>query len=266
MKIMFIGCGNMGQALIEGFSKSAYAQKTEIYVNDSDTSKAQELNDRLQLNGSIELQAASAMDAIVLAVKPDIVPAVCQSLKDVLGKNQMLISIAAGVDLATLRTYFPGLGLCRVMPNIAALVGEAVSSLSYDGTNQEQEVLANAIFSACGKAFAIPENLIDAVVGLSGSGPAYLMLVAEALTDGAVKMGLPREMALAMAIQTIKGSAILLELQDLHPAKIKDMVCSPGGTSIAAVQVLEDRGLRSALIAAVEASAKRNRELAEQRK
>lgn len=263
MKVMFIGCGNMGKALVEGFSRSDAGRAAEIFLNDSEMSKAAALQAKLKLAGVCDLYDAGQMDAVILAVKPDVLASVCQELKPFLKAGQLLISIAAGVSLATLRAALPDVALCRVMPNLAAMVAEACSSLSFDGAGPAQIELTRSIFSACGRCFVLPEKLIDAVVGVSGSGPAYVMLFVEALADGGVKMGLPRDIALAMAIQTLKGSAVLLEKEGLHPAQVKDMVCSPGGTSIAAVQALEEMGFRASVIQAVETAATRNHEMAQ---
>lgn len=262
MRLLFIGCGNMGRSLVEGYVKCMDASAADIYVMDSDADKREAFVTAFGLKPSLNYADAAQMDAIVLAVKPNIIPVVAKALAAHLKAEQVVISIAAGVSLASLRAILSEVALCRVMPNLAALVGEASSSLSFDGTNEAQEAIAFSIFSSCGRCYKVDEHLIDAVVGVSGSAPAYIMLVIEALADGAVKMGLPRDLALDMAIQTVKGSAILLEKTKWHPAKVKDMVCSPGGTSIAAVEVLEKNGLRSALIQAVEAAALRNKELA----
>ncbi len=264
MRVLFIGCGNMGRALIEGFVKSEVSSNAEIFVMDSDLVKRDLICSEFGLRPFAEYSDAVSMDAVVLAVKPAVIPVVARSLKPYLSAEQLVISIAAGVSIATLRNILKDVAICRVMPNLAALVAESSSSLSFDGTNQSHETIAKAIFSACGRCYVVDEKLIDAVVGVSGSAPAYVMLFIEALADGAVKMGMPRDLAFDMAIQTVKGSAVLLEKSKIHPAKVKDMVCSPGGTSIAAVQVLEEYGLRSALIKAVETAALRNMELAEQ--
>lgn len=264
MKVMFIGCGNMGKALVEGFSKSKAGRAAEIFLNDSEISKAEALQAQLNLAGVRELQDAGQMDAVILAVKPDVIATVCRELNEVFRRGQLLISIAAGVSLASLRNALPEAALCRVMPNLAAMVAEACSSLSFDGADAEQIALTESIFSACGRCFVLPEKAIDAVVGVSGSGPAYVMMFIEAMADGGVKMGLPRDTALAMAIQTLKGSAILLEQEALHPARVKDMVCSPGGTSIAAVHALEEMGFRASVMTAVETAATRNHEMAKQ--
>ncbi len=264
MKIMFIGCGNMGKAIIEGLAQSEERSNTAIYVNDFFVAKAEEINQSLKLDGVATLEQAGEMDCLLLAVKPKDIAVVCEKLAALTHANQMVISIAAGVTLKTLRSLLPNVALCRAMPNLAATVGEASTSLCYEGADQKQEEFAHLLFSSCGRCFKVSESLFDAVVGLAGSGPAYLMLVMEALADGGVLMGLPREQAMAMAIQTVKGSALLLEKSGEHPAVIKDRVCSPGGTSIAGVKALEERGLRQALIEAVERSACKNKQMAEQ--
>lgn len=261
MKLLIVGVGNMGGAIARALSGAAGEKDCALYVNDRDEAKAEALCAELPGASVAELGAAGEMDALLLAVKPDIMPALCRELSGLIRPDLLIISIAAGIKLAALRAAFPANPLCRAMPNLPVLVGEACTSLCFEGCGARETALAEAIFSRCGRCYSLPEGQIDAVVGLSGSGPAYCMLMLEALADGGVKMGLPRALAREMAVQTVKGSALLLERSGLSASEVKDRVCSPGGTTIAAVAALEEHAFRAALISAVEASALKNREL-----
>jgi pyrroline-5-carboxylate reductase len=178
-------------------------------------------------------------------------------------QGKLLISIAAGVSIATLQEYAgPDVRVIRVMPNTPALVhkGSAAYALGV-GTTEADAETAEAVFSSVGRAYEVAESLLDAVTGLSGSGPAYVYLAIEALADGGVRMGLPRDLAVQLAAQTVSGAAEMVLRTTLHPAQLKDMVASPGGTTIAGLAVLEAHSVRGAFIEAVEAATLRSREL-----
>ncbi len=200
---------------------------------------------------------------MILAVKPQIIASVLREIAPVLTRRKLLISLAAGVSTAALRGHLgKDARLIRVMPNTPALVLEGVTAIARaDGLEAEDLEIASEIFSAVGRVVVLEEDLMDAVTGLSGSGPAYIALVIESLADGGVKMGLDRVTAMTLATQTVLGSAKLLLETGLHPGALKDMVSSPGGTSIAGIAALEEGGVRTTFIKAVERATQRSREL-----
>ena len=263
MRLVVIGAGQMGQALIKAFA-GMVMNAEDIAVYDVDEPRAASMAAELGCKkiGSSDIGSFADYDAVLLAVKPQVISSVIKDLGAYFNKT-LVMSIAAGKSIAELRSF--GLTdnpLVRIMPNTPALVGSAVSGISFSdnvGENQRHWVLK--LFSSCGLAFEINESLLDAVTGLSGSGPAYMMLVMEALADGGVRQGLSRELSLKMAAMTMLGSAKLVLETGQHPAVLKDQVCSPGGTTIEAVAVLEERGLRSSLIEAVAASSEKARKL-----
>jgi pyrroline-5-carboxylate reductase len=198
----------------------------------------------------------------VLSVKPQQINEVLTSIKGSLTKDHLVMSIAAGITLSTLESYVPACRFVRVMPNQPIMVLAGASAFSR-GTNATSDDCAavESVLNAAGISYEVKEDLLDAVTGLSGSGPAYAYMIIEALSDGGVHMGLPRDISMRLAAQTMLGAAKTILETGEHPGKMKDIVCSPGGTSIEAVRVLEDCGLRSALINAVEASAMKSKEL-----
>jgi pyrroline-5-carboxylate reductase len=205
----------------------------------------------------------ASADLLVLAVKPQTMKAVLAELRPLLAARHLVVSIAAGVTLGQLRE---GLGescrLVRVMPNTPCLVGAAAAGYTPAETATSDDVaLVDRLLNAVGRAYRVPETLLDAVTGLSGSGPAFVAVVIEALADGGVRMGLPRDAALKLAAQTVLGTAKMILDVDLRPADLKDMVASPGGTTIAGLHALERGGLRAALMDAVEAATRRATEL-----
>ena len=201
--------------------------------------------------------------AIVLAVKPQSMPQVLAELRPLVGPDHLIISIAAGVTLSAMTD---GLGsnrrLVRVMPNTPALLGEGASGYCMgSATKPEDEATVRLCLDAVGRSYRVPEHLLDAVTGLSGSGPAFVYLMIEALSDGGVRVGLPRDIATALAAQTVLGAAKMVLETGLHPGVLKDQVTSPGGTTIAGLHALERGGLRAALMNAVEAATSRSQEL-----
>ncbi|MBF2562848.1 pyrroline-5-carboxylate reductase [Listeria seeligeri] len=261
-KIGFIGAGNMGTAMIRGLAKTDYINRKDLFVCGRKIEKLQPLETEfqgIQLTTSIE-ELAEQADIIILSVKPYTIPEVLTNIKNKLSKDKIIISVAAGVtiqDLENLTTKETK--IVRVMPNTPALVGEAMSSITPNGsvTAEETEIITT-IFASFGKAEVVPESLMDAVVGVSGSSPAYVYMFIEALADGAVLNGLPRNKAYKFAAQAVLGAAKMVLETGEHPGKLKDMVTSPGGTTIEAVKSLEDSGFRSAVINAVQAAAVKN--------
>ncbi|NLO37496.1 MAG: pyrroline-5-carboxylate reductase [Clostridiaceae bacterium] len=262
MVLAVIGTGNMGRALTEGMVRTQTLDPLQIRLFDADSAKAKALALSLGASACLSLEdAVSGADVLLIAVKPPVVPDVLGHIRPLLAR-QLVVSIAAGVTLASLRALAgPEVALARVMPNTPALVGAGVSAVCFDQASDEQQTLVRSLLLACGRVYDVPESALDAVTGLSGSGPAYIMLVIEALADGGVRNGLARDMALEMAAMTVYGAASLVLETKTHPAVLKDQVCSPGGTTIAAVASLEADGLRSALIRAVDAATRRAAEL-----
>lgn len=256
----FIGCGNMASAIIGGISGS-YLNKESIFACAAHYDKLCERAEKLGCTPEVDAAAvAGKSDIVVLAVKPIMLKKVIEDAGDAL-QGKAVLSIAAGVTTETLRSWLPeSARVMRAMPNTPAMVGAGATALCEDTatfTAEEKEFIAR-MFDCVGKAVWIPERLIDAVVGVSGSGPAYVFLFLEALADGGVRMGLPRATAMDLAVQTVLGAAKLCGETGMHPGALKDMVCSPGGTTIEAVAELEKRGLRAAVIEAVKVCAEKS--------
>jgi pyrroline-5-carboxylate reductase len=259
----FIGAGQMARALAQGFVAAGLIEARRVTAFDPVPAA---LGDFCSLvSGSIAAtsnrQVVERSEVVLLAVKPQMIPAVSAELKSQFG-DKLLISIAAGVRLKTLAESFGSNRMIRVMPNMPALVGCSASGYSLGaGASAEDGQLVEQLFGAVGRAVAVDEKLLDAVTGLSGSGPAFVFVMIEALADGGVRMGLPRAVALALAAQTCKGAAEMVLATGEHPATLKDRVASPGGTTIAGLQALETGAVRAALMAAVEAATRRATEL-----
>ncbi|MFZ5469241.1 MAG: pyrroline-5-carboxylate reductase [Myxococcota bacterium] len=264
--IAFLGAGNMAEALIKGLLRSGVSAD-HVTATARRTERQEELR-RLYGIGVTgdNLAAAKNADVVVLAVKPQAMDQVLAQVASAVDGEKLVISIAAGVPIAALeRKLGKGAHVVRAMPNTPALVGAGATALS-GGEHATEEDLKTAqrLFDAVGTTTVVEEGLLDAVTGLSGSGPAYVFLVIEALSDAGVKVGLPRYTALALAAQTVLGSAKLLIETGAHPGHLKDQVTSPGGTAIAGLHTLESGGLRTTLIDAVEAATRRAKQLGEQ--
>lgn len=263
-KVGFVGGGNMGEALIRGLVESNLVPADAILVSDVRADRTRQLAEQYgvrALSGNAAL--VSGADVVILAVKPQIMAAVLREVAPALGNRPLLISLAAGVSTATIQSVlgkYPR--LIRVMPNTPALVLRGVTAIARTpGLDVDDLETAQEIFAAVGKAVVLDEDHMDAVTGLSGSGPAYVAIVIESLADGGVKMGLDRATAMTLATQTVLGAATLLAETGLHPGALKDMVASPGGTTIAGIAALEEGGIRTTFIRAVERATLRSREL-----
>jgi pyrroline-5-carboxylate reductase len=263
-KVGFIGGGNMGEALIKGLIAASLVPAKAIYASDVRperlTSLEQQYGVQL-LHDNAEL--VRQVDIVILAVKPQIMALVLRQIAPAVTQRTLLISIAAGVATATIRAALgKDARLIRVMPNTPALVLEGVTAIAKaQGLEPGDLETAGEIFSAVGRVVTLDEELLDAVTGLSGSGPAYVAIAIESLADGGVKMGLDRVTAMTLATQTVLGTARLVLETGLHPGAVKDMVSSPGGTTIAGIAALEEGGLRNTFIKAVERATLRSREL-----
>jgi len=262
-KVGFLGGGNMGEALIRGLVKTGLIPPDHLFVTDVRLERLEELGRRYGLHTlSDNMLLVRRVDVVILAVKPQILASVLREVAAAV-PGRLMISIAAGVSTLAIRSHLPpGVRLIRTMPNTPALVLEGATAIAgADGLDPGDLETAQEIFSAVGKVVVLEEELMDAVTGLSGSGPAYLALVVEALADGGVRVGLDRQTAMTLAAQTVLGSARLLIETGTHPGQLKDMVTSPGGTAIAGIHTLEAGGLRRTLIDAVEHATQRSREL-----
>ena len=264
LKLGFLGAGKMAAALAKGFLHAGLATADSIIASDPFESArkaiATDTGIKTVASNTGVLQFASV---IVLAVKPDQVADVLAEVRPHFTPQHLLISIAAGVTLARMEAALPaGARVIRVMPNTPALVGASASAFALGkAATAEDAECAHKLFSSVGVAYPVKESLLDAVTGLSGSGPAYAFLIIEALSDGGVAAGLPRDIATRLAAQTLLGSAKLLLETGLHPGALKDMVTSPGGTTIEGLHELEKAGVRGAIINAVRAAAEKSRKL-----
>lgn len=264
LKIGFLGAGKMASALAKGFVASKIVAAKQVIA--SDVFKPAREAFAGEVGASVtdsNLEVLGFGSVLVLAVKPNQVAAVLAELKPAFTSKHLLVSIAAGVTIKKLEAALPpGARVIRVMPNTPALVGEGASgfALGTNATTADGE-LAQKLLSAVGVAFAVKESLLDAVTGLSGSGPAYVFQIIEALSDGGVAAGLPRDVATRLAAQTLLGSAKMVLETGQHPGALKDMVTSPGGTTIEGLHELEKGKVRAALMSAVRAAAKKSQEL-----
>ena len=263
-KIAFIGAGNMAAALIRGLVKSGAAQPGQVIAADPSPEQLARLAAEFGVATTADNAAAArSADLVVLAVKPQVMDKVLAGLAPAIGATQLVVSIAAGVPIAAIAARLgPDARIVRAMPNSPALIAEGATALAAGANADEADLfLARALFDAVGVTVTVGEPLLDAVTGLSGSGPAYAFLIIEALADAGVAMGLPRQSALQLTVQTILGSARMLQETGLHPAQLRDQVTSPGGTTSAGLHALEAGRLRATLSDAVERATEKSREL-----
>lgn len=265
-KIAFLGAGNMAGALIKGLLNAKACEPSELLAVDVRDERLAELRDEHGIGTGRDLAQATAWaDVVVLATKPQVFDRILPVVASAMTPAKLAVSIAAGVPLEAIEARMPpGTRVVRTMPNTPALVDAGATAIAA-GTHATEEDLAlvRRIFDSVGISVVLEESLLDAVTGLSGSGPAYIFLIIEALADAGVKVGLHRDSAQRLAAQTVLGAAKLLIETGEHPGRLKDMVTSPGGTAIAGLHTLEAGGLRTTLIDAVESATARSRELGE---
>src|SRR5512136_3325965 len=262
----FIGAGNMGEALTHGLLHGHLCRPEQIICSDTRPERLKAVRETYGVRGtSHNTELVKQSDILILSVKPQIMKQVIVEIGKYLDLTKLIISIAAGVPLEAIESCAQKeLKLVRVMPNICVSVREGVSAIAGGKHIQKEDLMiAKTIFDSVGKSLFIEESLLDAVTGLSGSGPAYIFLIIDALADAGVKVGLSRDDALIMASQTVLGSAKMLLETGEHPGKLKDMVTSPGGTAIAGLHTLEQGGVRTTLINAVEVATHRSKALGE---
>lgn len=265
----FIGTGNMGEALIAGLLKAKFTTPEQIIAFDADGERLRFIQKKYGIKkASDNSHLSSQCDPLLLCVKPQSMKEVIEGMADSLDPSKLLISIAAGVPLYAIETYArKQLRLIRVMPNINVLVQEGASAIAPGNLATDEDLkLVKAIFDCVGKSIAVHEPLMDAVTGLSGSGPAYVFLIIEALTDAGVHLGMTRAQALTLVTQTVMGSVKLLSDTGEHPALLREKVTSPGGTTAAGLYKLEEGGLRKILIDAVIAATQKSKELGDKMK
>ncbi len=262
--IAFLGAGNMAEALVKGLLRAGVADPQEILCADRRAERGPELTQRYGVRfGQNNVAAVREAGIVLLSVKPQAMNKLLDEIAPALDASKLVISIAAGVPIAAIeRKVGHGVRIVRTMPNTPALVGAGATALAAGEHATEADLAqARALFDAVGKTVVVDEPLLDAVTGLSGSGPAYIFLVIEALSDAGVKVGLARQQAQDLAAQTVLGSAKLLIETGEHPGRLKDQVTSPGGTAIAGLHTLEAGGLRTTLMNAVETATRRAHEL-----
>ena len=261
-----IGGGNMGEALIAGVTQSGLLSPDEIFFFEPRVDRRDILREKYRVPASRNnVDLVSRSPIVILAVKPQSVPDVIQEIAHSFKADHLLISICAGVPLDYLQSFFPHpIRMVRAMPNTPALILKGATALAPSPHAQAEDLsAAEAIFQALGITVIVKESQMDAVTGLSGSGPAYVFAVIEALAAGGVKEGLSQEVALNLTTQTVLGAACLIQTTGKHPATLRDQVCTPGGTTIAGLYAMEEGGFRLALMNAVIAATKRSKELGE---
>jgi len=252
----------MALALVHGMLRAKLCGPADIVVSSRSRSGLESLVAATSVRAvASNADAVAAADVVVLCVKPlDAIKALQESGAN--WKGKLLVSVATGLKISALREAAPGSRVIRAMPNTAAMVGKSATAVAAgESASRKDLATVEKIFKAVGEVFSVGENQLDAVTGLSGSGPAYIYLVMEALSDGGVACGLPRKLALDLAIQTIQGAAEMAASTKEHPALLREMVTSPGGTTIAALTALENAATRAAFISAVQAAARRSKEL-----
>jgi pyrroline-5-carboxylate reductase len=264
MHVGFVGCGQMARALAGGFVDAGLVEASQLTVFDPSPAAVEKFTAAVPgaVAAASNAQVVEAGDVVFLAVKPQHAEAACGEMKAGLSADKLIVSIAAGVTIARLSDWLGHRRLIRVMPNTPCLIrkGASAFALGPEATADDAALVERSL-AAVGYAVRVDEALLDAVTGLSGSGPAFAYTVIEALTDAGVRVGLPRPIAASLAVHTVRGSAEMVLSQGEHPAVLRDRVTSPGGTTTAGMAELEKHRLRAALIAAVEAATLRSREL-----
>ncbi|WP_230398876.1 pyrroline-5-carboxylate reductase [Novisyntrophococcus fermenticellae] len=262
--IGFIGSGNMGSAIIGGIISSHLVSPSDITAADISPSALESLREKFGIHTSSDnLHVAAHSDILFLSVKPNIYPVVIKEIKESIRENTIIVAIAAGQSIEKIEALFErDIKLAKVMPNTPALVGAGMAAISPNKFLDEEELTdVLEIFKSLGKAEVVPEHLMDVVTGISGSSPAYVYMFIEAMADAAVAEGMPRALAYEFSAQAVLGSAKMVLDTNQHPGALKDMVCSPGGTTIAAVCELERKGMRDAVISAVKVCTEKSREM-----
>ncbi len=265
-KLGVIGCGNMGSALLSGIKSAGVYQPSEMIFSEKDETLVKEKESTLGVTGTSDNAAlAKNSDIILVVVKPKQLNGIADEIREVIEPDQIIVVVAAGRTIASIKEVFTTLAVAgslkivRTMPNPPAMVGESMTALCVNNhMNEEDIVKVKAIFSAIGKVEVVSESMMDLITGLSGSGPAFIYMMIEAMADEAVRLGMTRDTAYLFASQTVLGSAKMVRDTGTHPGALKDAVCSPGGTTIAGVCALEEAGFRDAIMRGVRAAVERS--------
>ncbi len=263
MKLGFIGCGNMAKAILGGILKKQLVSPDEIIASALHQSTLDAVSSACGIHTTLDNREAAKADIVFLAVKPQFYEEVIKEIRDVVTDTQIIVSIAPGKSIETITGWFgKNIRLIRTMPNTPAMVGEGVTAVCPASIVTDEELAqVLTLLESCGIAEVMPERLLDAVVAVSGSSPAYIFMLIEAMADGAVRDGIPRSQAYRLAAQSVLGSAKMVLETGSHPGELKDMVCSPAGTTIEAVAALEKAGFRNAILAGMEACSNKTKSM-----
>jgi pyrroline-5-carboxylate reductase len=263
MTVAILGAGVMGETLLSGLLRAGH-RPADLLVSERRTDRSDELRERYGVEVASNIEAAAKAEVLVLVVKPQDMPALLDEIAPVVRTGQLVISLAAGMTSAVIEARLPaGVPVVRVMPNTPALVDEGMAALSQGSHCDEEHMLvAETLLRSTGRVIRVPEKQQDAVTAVSGSGPAYLFFVVEAMIEAGVHLGLPRSTATELVVQTVVGSAKLLRETGEHPTVLRERVTSPGGTTAAALRELEDHKVRAAFLTALESARDRSRALA----
>lgn len=262
--IGFIGVGNMGKAILEGLLAADMVAAKNVIASRRDAGALEKLKNDLGIQTTLDnTEVARKADILFLAVKPDVYEELMLEIKDAVKAESIIVNMAAGINIADMeKTFNSDTKMVRIMPNTPVVVGEGMIAVSFnDSVSSEEQIEMKELFDCLGTAEIIPEQLMDAVIGVSGSSPAIYYIILEAFADGAVKAGMARKQAYTFAAQAMLGSAKMVLETGLHPGELKDQVTSPGGTTIDAVVKAEETGLRHSILASVEAAIKKSKEM-----
>lgn len=267
-KIAFIGGGAIAEAILRGMLKAGLVSAAQVTVCDLSAERLTYIKGALAVATSLDgAETAAKADVLFLTVKPQVIGDVLDTIGPMVAKTTLVISVAAGITIATLQNKLPEVPIVRVMPNTPVAVGEGMSAVALGQyADAKAGEVALAVFSSVGKAVKVSEEAMDAVTGLSGSGPGFMYVLIDALADAGVRVGFPRQLAITLAAQTMYGSAKMVLETGEHPAKLRDMVTSPAGTTIAGIHVLERQQVRAALMDAVVVATERSREMGQKLK
>ncbi|ALP88860.1 MULTISPECIES: pyrroline-5-carboxylate reductase [Clostridium] len=263
-KVGFIGCGNMGSSMVGGLIKSGFLKSEEIIVSTKTEASSKKLRDEFKVATTLDSKTvAKESETIILAVKPNMYKSVVEEIKSELTEDKLIITIAAGISIENMEEWLgDDLKIIRTMPNTPALVGQAMSAVCPNKNVSEEELkYCINIFESFGECEVLEEKYFDGFIAVAGSSPAYVFMFIEAMADGAVKLGIPRAKAYKMAAQSVLGSAKMVLETGKHPGELKDMVCSPAGTTIDAVVELEKLGFRNSVIQAMDKCAEKSKNM-----
>lgn len=263
-KIGFIGCGNMGKSIVLGLLNSNIVDNSDLLVSDRSQEYLDKLNEELGIAGTVDnKEVAKFAEVLFLAVKPNVYKSVIEEIRDLINEDTIVVTIAAGVEIAQAEEWFnKKVKIVRSMPNTPALVSEGMSAICNNKfVNREEIEYVKTLFNSFGECEELEEKYFHGFIALCGSSPAYVFVFIEAMADAAVKLGIPRAKAYKMASQSVLGSAKMVLETGKHPGELKDMVCSPAGTTIEAVMSLEETGFRNSVIKSMEVCAEKSIEM-----